>query len=195
MKNLCKKMLFTFLNNCNLTKDELSQLKEWLVEYSALKNNSLPCTVEYVGGCDPDNEQNGFETISTIHFNKLNDGGGVPLLAHLGAKVLFTPICGSPDLKTVGDLKAAAKTVWRKARPMAQADWEKFSLHQKSYFDLNKVMKGLRNPVDLPDIRDHIYYLHSCEDDADMVTKIDIRTGEISTVPVSEVDILLCVAD
>lgn len=189
---LTKKGLFRFMDMLGLTPEDLASIREWVTEYSARKANTLPCLVEYVG-YDHDGEQNGMITVTTIHYDKLASGD--PVLAHLGVPLLFSPVNVVPKMTTVADLQAEAKKIWQ-CHPIRHAEWNKFSTHQKTYFDLNKILKGIPHSVDLPDIRDHIFYL---EDDAtaetDYAIRLDTKTGETSRVPIQMIDFILCVAD
>ncbi len=191
MKELKKDVVFAFLNRLKLTNEELSLLREWLMEYSAKSCDTLPCMVEYVG-YDPDGEQNGFSSVSTVHYSKLEYGE--PILAYLGVKIVFAPILGHPTITTVADLMKEADEVGG-THPLTRADWNKFTTHQKSYMDLNKILKGLKRPVNLPDIRDHIYYLHDTTPECTLCTRLDVKTGETTVVPIAEMDLMLCVAD
>lgn len=189
---LTKKGLFRFMDMLGLTPDDLASIREWLTEYSARKADTLPCMVDYVG-YDPDGEQNGLPTVSTVHYSKLS--GGDPVIAHLGVKLLVYPIFGHPTRATVDDLKGEANKLWINSHPLTQADWNLFSTHQKSYMDLNKILKGLPRPVDLPDIRDHIYYLHDTTPECTVCTRLDVKTGQTEIVNISEIDYILCVVD
>lgn len=191
-RNLTKEEFFQALTSLGVTAEQLPQCREWLMEYSARRTDTLPCKVEYVG-YDPDGEQNEMGTVLTAHLSKLSEGK--PILAHLGVKLLFEPIKVTPDMRIVADLITAAKKIHPRARPLGQEDWMKFALHQKSYMDLNKVLKGLKNPIDLPDIRDHIYFLHNWLSSAEVVSKIDVATGKTSFEDISKIDYILCVVE
>ena len=191
-KELTKEEFFQALSNLGITAKQLPQCREWLMEYSARKTDTLPCKVEYIG-YDPDGEQNEMCTVLTEHLSKLAEGK--PILAHLGVKLLFEPIEVKPEMHIVADLISAAKKIHPQARPISSDDWIKFAVHQKSYMDLNKVLKGLKNPIDLPDIRDHIYFLHNWSKDAEVVTKIDVATGKMSFEGIAKADYIFCVVD
>lgn len=180
------------MGRMKLDSDELAQLREWLTEFSAMSSDTLPCQVEYTG-YDPDEEQNCFLTVLTNHYSKLQNGN--PVILHLGVKLLVYPILGHPTNATVADLMGEANKLWNKAHPLTQAGWNKFSLHQKSYMDLNKILKGLPHPVDLPDIRDHIHYLHDTTPECTTCTRLDVKTGETTIVSIAEIDYILCVVD
>ena len=188
-----KNDFFKMLDDLKLSAEDVLMLPTWVKEYAVTHTNALPCPVEYIGH-DPDGEQNGMPSVYTTHLSKLLEGK--PILAHLGVKILFEPVMITPDIKTVGDLKAAAREIYPSAHPMTQADWNKFAVNQKTYFDLNKILKGLKNPVDLPDIRKCIHFLrHSYDDKCRVACRIDIATGDINIVSIDDIDYILCVAD
>ncbi len=189
---MTKEQFFCLLDAQKLSAEVISLLPTWVKEYSVTHTNTLPCPVEYIGH-DPDGEQNGMPSVYTTHLSKLSEGK--PILAHLGVKILFEPVVVTPEIKTVGDLKKAAHKVYPTAHPMTQTDWNKFAVNQKTYFDLNKVLKGLKNPVDLPDIRKCIYFLNSNDDDCRVACRIDIATGDVNIVSIDDIDYILCIAN
>ncbi len=183
----------------NLTVEDLARIREWIMEYSARKADTLPCKVEYIGH-DPDEEQNGLPTVLTTHLSKLEEGD--PVIAHLGVKLFLYPIKGKKTVQTVADLMEEAQQLWASCHPITLADWGKFTC-QKAYMDLNKILKGLKRGFSavegvsgLLDIRDHVYYLHDTIDPSyTMCTRLDIATGETKVVPISNIDYILCVVD
>ncbi len=207
---LTKERIIDFLNRLHLTSQELDMVREAVVEASVRSTNILPCSVEYHGGTDPDGDQCGMHTILTTKWDKLAHGGGTPLLAHLGVKILFTPLIPT-NLNSVAELNAAAQKIWPGARPMRENDWLAFSIWQKTYMDLNKILKGLPyNAVDLPDIRQGIAFLTDTDPECTTATWISHKEGFVppidssvfrssevtkSEISISQIPFFLCVVD
>lgn len=193
-----KKDFFKLLDKQHFSEEEVSQLNEWILEYKTTRLGKLPVGV-YVkhNQNDPHDEQNDHELMYTVHFKKLSCGE--PIGALLGdVKILFKPIVVTESMKLVtglrvGELKAEAQKIWPSAHPLTREEWVKLADRKEDYNNLRQALKKL--PLEMPSIDEHVYCLHLNADDTAFVTRIDIRTGEMTICPATDVDYLLCVFD
>lgn len=167
-------------------------------ERDARKNDVFPCNIvvgyDTAKHPDPWDEQSGPYAV-TCHPSILRAVGGEAILVILhDLKIMLTPIYGSADLQTVGDLQKKAKEIWPSAHPMTKKEWNTLMEHENLYMALNDMRKMF--PVfDLPDIREVGHFVDSEDPSCTEICRIDRKNGTMQQVPVASLgtDFILCV--